>query len=93
MMSLLTMLVLCAAPVSGQVLDTDGDPVPGAVVELRDRLVFGPDRNKNVARATTDAAGDCTLEAELGDVTVTATVDGKPIPSSTPSSGGEGKES
>lgn len=60
MMPTLTMLLLCAAPVtiSGQVRDTDGDPVAGATVELRERLIFdGPRRNENVGRATTDAAG------------------------------------
>lgn len=60
MMPTLTMLLLCAAPmsVSGQVHDTDGDPVAGATVELRERLIFdGPRRNENVGRATTDAAG------------------------------------
>jgi len=59
MVPLLTML-LCATPgtLSGQVLDTDGDPVAGATVELRERLVFdGPRRNENVGRATTDVAG------------------------------------
>ncbi len=59
MVPLLTML-LCATPItlSGQVVDTDGDPVAGATVELRERLVFdGPRRNENVGRATTDAAG------------------------------------
>ena len=39
-MSLLPMLLLCAAPsVSGSVVDTAGDPVAGATVELRDKLV------------------------------------------------------
>ncbi len=58
-MVLVPLLLLCAAPsVSGSVVDTDGDPVPAAVVELREALIFdGPARDKNVAHAVTDAAG------------------------------------
>lgn len=66
-MPFLAMLLLCAAPsVSGVVLDTDGDPVAGATVELRDKLVFdGPNRNKNLVRATTDVAGRFTATVEF----------------------------
>lgn len=66
-MTLLPLMLLCAAPsVSGSVVDTAGDPVAGATVELREKLVFhGPDRLKNIVRTSTDAAGRFTATVDF----------------------------